>query len=85
MAQYFRFINSKFLEKEYKIIIDLKVLNNREKYIIIKRHLTYNPITLEAIGKELNLSKERVRQLEFRAMTKIKKRILSKNLKRDLF
>jgi RNA polymerase sigma-32 factor len=79
-------INDDF-DKNRKLILKetLKILNNKEKHIILKRHLTYNPITLEAIGKELNLSKERVRQLEFRAMTKIKKRILSKNLKRDLF
>jgi len=79
-------INDDF-DKNRKLILKetLKILNNKEKHIILKRHLTYNPITLEAVGKELNLSKERIRQLEFRAMTKIKKRILSKNLKRDLF
>jgi len=79
-------INDDF-DKNRKLILKetLKILNNKEKYIILKRHLTYNPITLEATGKELNLSKERVRQIEFRAMTKIKKRILSKNLKRNLF
>ena len=79
-------INDDF-DKKRKLILKetLKVLNNREKYIIIKRHLTYNPITLEAIGKELNLSKERVRQLEYRSMLKIRKRILTKNLKQDLF
>ena len=72
--------NRKFILKE-----TLKILSNKEKYIIMKRYLTHEPNTLEAIGKELNLSKERIRQLEFRAMNKIKKRILSKNLKQDLF
>ena len=79
-------INDDF-DKNRKLILkeSLKVLNNREKYIIIKRHLTYNPITLEAIGKKLNITKERVRQIEYRSMIKIKKRILIKNLKQDLF
>ena len=62
----------------------LDVLNDKEKHIILKRHLTYFPKTLEAVGKELHISKERVRQLESRAILKLKKRILTKNIKQDL-
>jgi len=35
-------------------------------------------------GKDLNISGERVRQQETRTMLKIKKIILSKNIKQDL-
>ena len=62
----------------------LQALNDREKHIILKRHLHHTPGTLEAIGKDLNISKERVRQLESRAFLKLKKRILKTENKQDL-
>ena len=62
----------------------LDVLNDKEKHIILKRHLNYTPLTLESVGKDLNISKERVRQLETRAFLKLKKRILKTTSKQDL-
>ena len=62
----------------------LDVLNDKEKHIILKRHLNYTPLTLESVGKDLNISKERVRQLESRALLKLKKRILKTTSKQDL-
>ena len=59
-------------------------LNDKEKHIILKRHLNYTPLTLESVGKDLNISKERVRQLETRALLKLKKRILKTTSKQDL-
>ena len=74
------------IEKKRKTLLrkSLEALNSNEKFIILKRHLTYSPKTLEAVGKELHISKERVRQLESRAILKLKKRILTKNIKQDL-
>ena len=62
----------------------LKALNDKEKHIILKRHLNHTPLTLESVGKNLNISKERVRQLESRAFFKLKKRILKIEKKQDL-
>ena len=50
----------------------LETLSDREQRIIRERHLGYDTVTLEELGKELGVSKERVRQLEARAMEKIK-------------
>ncbi|HOO81808.1 MAG TPA: RNA polymerase factor sigma-32 [Alphaproteobacteria bacterium] len=47
-------------------------LSDREQTIIRQRHLGQEVVTLEALGKELGVSKERVRQLEVRAMEKLK-------------
>ncbi len=47
-------------------------LSDREQKIIRDRHLQYETVTLEELGKELSISKERVRQLEARAMEKLK-------------
>ncbi len=53
----------------------LDVLNEREKYIILNRYLTDNPKTLQEIGDEFGITRERVRQIEKRALEKIKKHL----------
>lgn len=50
----------------------LSELSDRERTIITERHLGHETVTLEDLGKELGVSKERVRQLEQRAMTKLR-------------
>ena len=50
----------------------LSELSDRERKIITDRHLGGQVVTLEDLGKSLGVSKERVRQLEARAMDKLK-------------
>ena len=52
--------------------IVLKDLKDRERFIIERRLLRENPLTLQEIGDELNLSRERVRQIEDIALKKMK-------------
>ncbi len=49
----------------------LSTLSDREKTIIQKRFLTDNPTTLEDLGIQFNISRERVRQIETKAFEKI--------------
>ena len=50
----------------------LNKLPEREKKIIGSRQLSENTVTLQELGKDLGISKERVRQLENRALNKLK-------------
>ncbi len=49
----------------------LKQLNEREKDIITKRRLLEEPLTLEDLSQEYGISRERVRQIENRALEKL--------------
>jgi RNA polymerase sigma-32 factor len=51
--------------------VALGVLNERERRIFEARRLTEDPITLEALSDEFDISRERVRQIEVRAFEKV--------------
>lgn len=53
----------------------LATLPERERHIIAERQLTDNPKTLEQLGAVYGISRERVRQLEARALNRLKKAI----------
>ena len=50
----------------------LHELTERERRIVAARMLADDPCTLEMLGHEMGVSKERVRQLEARAKKKLK-------------
>ena len=53
-------------------------LSERERTIIEERRMNDEVVTLEDLGKQLGISKERVRQLEQRALDRLKASILIK-------
>ncbi len=57
----------------------LDVLSERELRIIRERRLQDEGATLEALGSELGISKERVRQIETRALEKLRAALLARN------
>lgn len=57
----------------------LHALNARELTIIEERRLSDDGATLEALGEKLGISKERVRQIEVRAMEKLKVALVEQN------
>jgi len=50
----------------------LKQLDPRERAILKARHMAARPTTLGALGKRFGISRERVRQLELRAVAKLR-------------
>lgn len=57
----------------------LNILNERELKIVSRRKLADKSATLEELGGELGISKERVRQLENRALKKLKVELTNEN------
>ncbi|WP_019996525.1 RNA polymerase sigma factor RpoH [Aureimonas ureilytica] len=53
----------------------MNVLNDRERRIFEARRLAEDPITLEALSGEFDISRERVRQIEVRAFEKVQKAV----------
>ncbi|SOC84771.1 RNA polymerase sigma-32 factor [Ensifer adhaerens] len=53
----------------------LKVLNERERRIFEARRLSEEPVTLEELSAEFDVSRERVRQIEVRAFEKVQEAV----------
>ncbi len=53
----------------------LETLNDREKEIVKLRKLSDSPLKLEELSKRYNISRERVRQIEERALEKLQKAV----------
>lgn len=58
----------------------LKVLKDRERFIIENRILSDKPLTLEELGEKYNISRERVRQIENAALKKMKNVLKEKGI-----
>ena len=57
------------------LLVALNALSERERFIVRERKLREDPRTLESLGDELGLSKERVRQLEAAAFAKMRRNL----------
>ena len=62
----------------------MKILNEREKEIIIARRLSEEPKTLEELSKKYKISRERIRQIETKAFEKLQKSMINANNSKNL-
>jgi RNA polymerase sigma-32 factor len=53
----------------------MDVLNERERDILTQRRLSEQPVTLEELSGQYDVSRERIRQIEVRAFEKLQKRM----------
>ena len=53
----------------------MDVLNEREQDILTQRRPMDNPVTLEELSGQYDVSRERIRQIEVRAFEKLQKRM----------
>ena len=58
-------------------------LNDRERRIFTARRLSDDPLTLEELSAEFNVSRERIRQIEVRAFEKVQKAVQKAALKAE--
>ena len=62
----------------------MKILNEREKEIIISRRLSEVPETLEDLSKKYKISRERIRQIETKAFEKLQKSMINTSKSKNL-
>jgi len=60
-------------QRRQLLSVGMESLNERERHILTQRRLQENPVTLEDLSQEYNISRERVRQIEVRAFEKLQK------------
>jgi RNA polymerase sigma-32 factor len=63
-------------EKDYRhkaLVAAIDILDRRERRIFEARHLVDEPLTLEDLAAQFNVSRERIRQIEARAFEKVRK------------
>ncbi len=63
-----------------KLKLAMLELPEREQEIIQRRHLSHSPETLQQVGERLGISRERVRQLEVRAMQRMRRYLEAEGL-----
>lgn len=64
---------NKVVQEEVHAVMDS--LNDKERYIVENRLMSYEPKTLQEIGDNFQISRERIRQLEHRVVDKLKTKL----------
>ena len=72
-----KFVHSDETRERRRILMkSLTVLNDREKSIILDRRLKEPPLTLEQLSEKHGISRERVRQIENKAIDRLKDKVI---------
>ena len=62
----------------------MKILNEREKEILVARRLSENPQTLDKLSNKYKISRERIRQIETTAFEKLQKSMINASKSKNL-
>jgi RNA polymerase sigma-32 factor len=65
--------NDEFERRCRDLRVALTTLGDRERYVFEMRRLADEPVSLAALASKLGISRERVRQIEYRAFEKIRR------------
>lgn len=63
--------HEEFMQKRALMMKALDSLSEREREIVLERQLSEDPLTLEELSQRYDISRERVRQIEARAIEKM--------------
>ncbi|EGN75698.1 RNA polymerase sigma factor RpoS [Idiomarina sp. A28L] len=68
-----------------RLMVWLEALNTKQKEVLARRFglLGYEPATLEEVGKEIGLTRERVRQIQVEALRRLKEVMIQQGLSND--
>ena len=66
-------------------IRNLSQLNHRDRFVLENRIMSDQPLTLQEIGKQFSISRERVRQVEDRIWKSLKRELKRTVLAREAF
>ena len=67
--------------RQQALDVALSSLTDRERIIVEKRVLSDDPVTFNVLAEEFNVSRERIRQIETRALEKLQKIVVSESAK----
>lgn len=69
--------HQEFMQKRALMMKALDALSDREREIVLERQLKEDPITLEELSQRFGISRERVRQIEARAVEKMTEYVIA--------
>jgi RNA polymerase sigma-32 factor len=73
-----------FEQRHFMLEAAMSALNARERDIIVERRLSESPVTLDSLSRRYRISRERVRQIEVRALEKLQKSVRNQAIEYQL-
>jgi RNA polymerase sigma-32 factor len=76
--------NDEFERRCGDLRVALATLGDRERYVLEMRRLADEPVPLRALASKLGISRERVRQIEYRAFEKIRRAMKANSIGQEI-